>query len=363
MSWRFIDLPPQDAYHMITSFLAVADYVSKGGKNTLMTFYADRPFVNVGFHQEVWLEVDLEFTNRVGIPVVRRDVGGGTVVITPGEQDFFIVMEGENAPRDPSKLYKTYLTPIVNVIRSYGIDAELKDQDVVVRGRKISGNGAMSRGKAVILTGNILLDLDIDLVSKCVRVPAEKFRDKIAKDMREWITTIKNEVGFVPDRKDLVSRIKKAYEETGITFEVSSLTPEEIEYWNRLAEEKKAEDWIFMKDREHPDLRTERCLKINNSVALCHIDYKARKLVRITVRVVNKKVDEVSISGDFFVMSPPDFISKLEGALRGVEPGKVGEVIDRVFSMERPVVFGFEAKDLKEAFLQVFSKPEVQEVT
>ncbi len=363
MSWRFIELPPQDGYHMVTSFVAVADYVSKGGKDTLLLFSVKEPFVNVGVHQEVWLEVDLDFTRVHNIPVVRRDLGGGTVVITQGEHDYFIVLKASEAPRDPVKLYSTYLTPIVNVLRDYGLNASLRDQDIVVNGKKISGNGAMNYENAVVIAGNILMELDVDLMSKCIKVPSVKFRDKMAKDMRDWLTSLKDELGYVPPREELNKKIKQAFErDLGLKFEDSQLTPEEIEVWEKLAEEKRREEWVYYKDNRHPDLRTERCVKISSAVALCHLDYKARKLIRLTVKFVNGKLDEVSISGDFFVMSPKGFLEYLEDYLKGSRPEEIAERIDKAFEEKKPVIFGFSKEDLKNAFSEVLKKPEVQEV-
>ncbi|NON62326.1 biotin/lipoate A/B protein ligase family protein [Acidianus sp. RZ1] len=364
MSWRFISLPPQDGYHMVTSFVATADYVTKGGKNTLMVFYAKGPFVNVGVNQEVWLEVDLDFTRKMGIPVVRRDLGGGTVVITPGEHDYFVVIREEDAPRDSGSLYKQYLTPVVDVLREYGLDAQLREQDIVVNGKKISGNGAMTHGKSVVIAGNILLSLDIELMSKSIKVPSEKFRDKMAKNMAEWLTSMERELGKVPSRDEINKKLKVTYEnELGATFEESSLTPDEIETWDKLAEEKKAEEWIFYKDNRHPDLRTERCVKISSSVALCHVDYKSRKMLRITAKFTHDELDEVSISGDFFVMNPPDFLDRLEDYLKGTKVKDITTKIREIFTNSKPVLFGFNADDLIHAFDEILSKPEVIEVT
>jgi lipoate-protein ligase A len=350
---------------MVTSFIAVAEYVSRGGKNTLMTFYSDKPFVNVGVHQEVWLEVNLEFTRKMGIPVVRRDLGGGTVVITPGEHDYFIVLRNDEAPRDPKMLYERYLTPVVNVLKSYGLNASLKDQDIVVNGKKISGNGAMTYDNAVIIAGNILLSLDINLISNCIKVPSEKFRDKMAKEMSEWLTSFEKELGYIPPRDEINEKLKEEFERSlNIKFEDSNLTPEEIEVWEKLAREKMKEEWIFYKDLRHPDLRTERCVKISSTVAICHIDYKARKLIRITLKIVNRKIDEVSISGDFFIMNPKNFLEELEDKLRGIEvkEERIREVIKNLFELRRPIIFGFTSEDLINAFKEILNKPEVQEV-
>ncbi len=160
------------------------------------------------------------------------------MVITPGELDYFVVVRRDEAPSDPVSQYKKYLTPVVNILRSYGLNVSLRDHDIVVNGRKISGNGAMTHNNAVVIAGNILLDLDADFVSKCIRVPSEKFRDKMAKDMNEWITSMKRELGYVPPEEEIVKRLKTEFErELGVKFEDSQLTPEEIELWNKLAEE------------------------------------------------------------------------------------------------------------------------------
>jgi len=363
MSWRFVSLPPQDGPHMITSFVAVAEYVSRGGKNTFMTFTSSEPFVNVGLHQEVWLEVDMDFVRRRGMRVVRRELGGGTVVITDGEQDFFLVVNAQEAPAEPSKIYQLYLTPVVDALRSYGINASLRDQDIVVNGKKISGNGAMTRGNAVVIAGNVLMRLDLEVIAGAVRVPSEKFRDKMAKDMSQWLTSLERELGYLPTREDLISRIRKAYENAGFSFEDSSLTPEELKEWERLAREKNEESWIFYKDNRHPELRTERCVKISSFTVLCHVDYKGRKLVRITARIVDGKLDEVSVSGDFFVMSPQGFLEYLEDSLRGVRVRELEDAVSKVFKLRPPRAFGLDEADLKAAFRKLIDSPEVREVT
>ncbi|BBD71994.1 ligase [Sulfodiicoccus acidiphilus] len=363
MNWRFVSLPPQDGPHMITSFVAVADYVSKGGKNTFLTFTTSEPFVNVGVHQEIWLEVDMDFVRRRGLTVVRRDLGGGTVVITDGEQDFFVVVNAEEAPAAPSKLYQRYLAPVVEALRSYGLNATLRDQDIVVNGRKISGNGAMTRGNAVVVAGNVLMRLDLDVIAGAIRVPSEKFRDKMAKDMSQWLTSLERELGYLPTREDLVSRLKRAFEEAGVRFEDSPLTLEEVEEWNRLAEDKRAESWTFYRDNRHPSLRTERCVKISSAAVLCHVDHKGRKLVRLTARIVDGKLDEVSISGDFFVMSPQGFLDSLEDSLRGVDVKDVSKAVSDAFSKYSPKAFGLEEADVQVAFQKLLQSPEVREVT
>lgn len=61
--------------------------------------------------------------------------------------------------------------------------------DVVVRGRKASGNGAALLHEAVVLVGNVILDFDADTAARVLRAPDEKLRSHPASSMREWVTS------------------------------------------------------------------------------------------------------------------------------------------------------------------------------
>ena len=86
-------------------------------------------------------------------------------------------------------IFKKLLGITVYVYRKLGLPAEFKVlNDVVVNGRKISGNGAGEFGdNTVILVGNIILDLDYDSMAQVLKVSSEKFRDKIVKSMTEGV--------------------------------------------------------------------------------------------------------------------------------------------------------------------------------
>lgn len=348
---------------MITSFVAVAELREKIGKNTFLTFWSKETFVNVGVHQEVWLEVNTDYARQNKIPIVRRDIGGGTVIITPDEHDYWIIVSRNEAPSNPKDLYEKYLTPVVHALKKLGLNARLRDQDIVVNDRKISGNGAMTHGNSVVIAGNILLRLNVDLMAKLLKVPSEKFRDKVKKEMSEWLTSLERELGYVPSRDEINDLLKNSFEEVlGIKLVEDKLTEEEVELWEKLAKEKMEESWIYYKDNRHPELHYERCVKISSNVAICHVDYKARKLLRITAKFIKNKLDEVSISGDFFIMNPKDFIEYLEDSLRGVKIDEINKTIDSVFNEKKPIIFGFDKEDLKKAFEEIIQKPEVQEV-
>ena len=66
---------------------------------------------------------------------------------------------------------------------------------ITAAGRKISGTGAAEIGDFVVLVGNLIADFDYDTMVRVLRVPDEKFRDKVFQSMRENLTTLRRETG------------------------------------------------------------------------------------------------------------------------------------------------------------------------
>jgi lipoate-protein ligase A len=67
--------------------------------------------------------------------------------------------------------------------------------DIIANGRKISGNGAAEIGDTQVLVGNFIVNFNFEMMSKVLRVPDEKFRDKVFKTLSENLTTIPRETG------------------------------------------------------------------------------------------------------------------------------------------------------------------------
>ena len=92
-TWRWLDLGAVDGATMVNVFVALARPVAEGrSPPTAFVLYPERPFANVGFHQEAEREVDIPYCRANGIPVVRRVVGGGAILDGPWEHDYMVVV-------------------------------------------------------------------------------------------------------------------------------------------------------------------------------------------------------------------------------------------------------------------------------
>src|SRR4030067_2121018 len=90
--WRLLDLGGLDPLRAQTLYEAVAAAVGRQlVPNTLILCYPTKPYVCIGFHQELEKEVDIEFCRRNNLTVIRRSQGGGAVYLDKGQQFYQVV--------------------------------------------------------------------------------------------------------------------------------------------------------------------------------------------------------------------------------------------------------------------------------
>ncbi len=322
--WRFLDLgdlPPlstQVVYH------AVAEAVDRGvAPNTIIFCSPNSPLVCLGYHQELEVEVDLEYCRLRSLPVVRRILGGGAVYLD-NDQLFYQVIASKSDPGVPSsieEIFRRYLAAPVRTYNDIGIPATYRPvNDIEVEGRKISGSGATEVGSSVVLTGNIIFDFNFDEMTRILKVPSEKFRDKVAKTLRERLTTIKKELAEPPAREPVKQLLRRNYELTlGSELSDGELSSEELELMRSLETEYSNPSWLHSVENEHQHLILKRNLKITGRSFLGEVAHKTQGgLLRVLVETVDNRIVDVMITGDFSFI-PKDHLRMLERELKGTE--------------------------------------------
>ncbi len=300
------------------------------GREALFLLRPATPYVCIGYHQDAQQEIDLEFTQAHQIPVFRREVGGGAVYLD-GQQLFFQLILRNDRPGVPANIadfYRKFLQPVIDTFRAFGVTAEYKPvNDIVTGGRKISGTGAAQIDEMRILVGNFLQDFDYGMMSKCLRVPDEKFRDKVHKTMYENLTTFLRETGSIPLNLDLAAHLKKGYEALLGKLEEKALDEELTRKAEELLREMNTPDWLFANDHRRP---ASPQVKIAEGVYVIQKMLKTPGgLIRVTAVSRDQRLEDVHISGDFFFF-PAGNLVDLENALRGVPMDFEG--INRVVS-------------------------------
>jgi len=355
--WRLIDLNYTDPYTAQTFYEAVAEAVHRNeSPNTLILLQPDSPYACIGYHQDLEKELDMKYLKTEGLPAIRRSQGGGATYLDKDQVFYQIIFKNTKIiPRDINSMFEKLLQVTAETYRKLGVPATYKPlNDVVVNGRKISGNGAGQHESATILVGNIIQDLNYEKMANVLRVPNEKFRDKMKQSMQEWVTTLKRELGEFPPAEYIKSIYAQIFQELlGIKLIISTPTVTEFKiFTNETKPRHKSKEWLYM-DAQQRDPQKGRTVKIAHGVKLVEIDFKAGKLLRIRAEMDDNKINNIQIRGDYFII-PKEAINTLEQNLKGIElmetslEGKVNN-----FFKSGVEISGFTSEDLITALMKI----------
>ena len=341
-----------------TFYESVAEAVEKGSSpNTLIMLQPGAPYACVGYHQDIEKELDLDYCRSVGLPIIRRSQGGGATYLDGNQVFYQIVAKKTNAyPTAVDAMFKKLLTVTVETYRRLGVPAEFKPlNDVVVNGKKVSGNGASMNGSTSIMVGNVILDMNYDMMARVLRVPDEKFRDKMAKSMRDWVSSLKRELPNPPDGEEVKRVYAKAFQELlGVKLTKAEPTAEE---WRIYETETKprnlSHEWLYM-EAPYSTRKPGRAVKIAHEVKVVEVDHKAGKLIRVRAEMKGEEILDIRITGDFFSI-PKEAIFHLEDALRGkrLEEETLRTAVKRFYDAEKPEMPGVGPEDMVQAIMKV----------
>ena len=158
------------------------------------------------------------------------------------------------------------------------------------------------------------MDFDTEAMARVLNVPSEKFRDKMVSSLKDYMTTIRRELGDrAPSREEATQALVDAFAALiGEPVVADHLTDRERE---RLAYYRaRLFDPAFVYRHEG---YLQPGVKIKDGVRLLEgIAKSPGGLVRVVWRESEGRIDDIVIGGDFFV-NPADGLSVVQQGLRG----------------------------------------------
>jgi len=161
---------------------------------TLRVWEAREPAVVVGRSSRVEREVNQDTCRELGIPVLRRVSGGAAVVTGPGCLMYGLVLSFERRPqlRRVDVAHRFVLGTIAGVlsplvpggVRCQGIS------DLVVGGRKFSGNSMRCRRDHLLYHGTLLYNFRLELVDRCLAMPPREPAYRKGRSHQEFLTNL-----------------------------------------------------------------------------------------------------------------------------------------------------------------------------
>lgn len=332
-TWRYVDCGAVDAFENNAQMAVLARSASDAAQPILQTSVWGATHLNVGWFDDVDSTLDLAACDRLGIQVIRRPfAGGGTAFYERGCAVMWGVMFPKPADHDDLDAEIARFQPIV-------LDAldriELGDvrfegsADLRWRGRKLGGVSAGDFGRVISVGGFLnIRPPNLDLYLRVVRVPDDKFKDKIVKDMREYVCTAEEVAGGPISYEQFRDALIGAVEGAGITLERRELTDVERAALKKISNRIATDDSVRRVSSDR--------FRAEHEAAERHVgfgNHKGRKLCRAGVALDGGgTVVAAMMAGDMHV-APPDTLDRVAAALAGADASDDGDVRRRIASV------------------------------
>lgn len=216
--------------------------MSSAKENPIIRFYDWQPScVSLGYFQN-YSDINDGFCRSNGISIVRRLTGGRAIWHHPDEITYSVIVP-EKILGDIKESYQTICSWIVAALADIGVQAEIKTNDIVVKGKKISGN-AQTRIDGVLLQhGTIIIKNHFRMMASAL---SNKELD--TEILKRAITSIERESGL--PKETFFEILKKRFLE-GKEWEISALTEDEMRKAMNLVATKYGTDrWNKMPGKE-----------------------------------------------------------------------------------------------------------------
>ncbi|MGX7109017.1 lipoate--protein ligase [Facklamia miroungae] len=271
----------------------------------ILLFYINEPSIIIGRNQNTFEEINQAYVDEHNIRVVRRMSGGGAVYHDLGNFSFCFIKDDDGSFRD----FKAFTQPVIDALHKMGASsAELLGRnDLLVDGKKFSGNAMYAKRGRMTAHGTILFDSDLDEVNNALKPNKAKYESKGVKSVRSRVTNLKP---YVDDKyKELTTeqfRDLLLLEIFGVEkredVKEYHLTKEDWEKVYQIREERFGNwDWNFGHSPKFD-------IQASNKFPFGFVDMR--------FNIKDAMITDTKIYGDFFGLGE---IEDLENALTGVK--------------------------------------------
>lgn len=281
--------------------LAEEEFLLKNMKEDIFRLWRNSPSIIVGRYQNTIAEIDSEYTKSHSIPVVRRLSGGGAVFHDLGNLNFTFIQNAKSK-EDTTELFRRFTRPIIDALKSLGVNAELQGRnDLAIDGKKFSGNAICIHKDRVLMHGTLMFSVCTSDLGKALKPRPEKFIGKAVKSNVKRVTNIgehlkdknKNILWF----KDFLGEFICSHMEGATPY---SFTEKQLQKIEELKSSRYSTDeWNFGKSPRYAFSASKRFPK---------------GIVELYLNAENGIIKDLDIKGDYFFTRPTEeFIKKLIG--------------------------------------------------
>lgn len=219
-------------------YLALEEYVAARVKEDTIFFWIVSPTVIFGRHQVMLNEVNTAFCEAHEIAMYRRKSGGGCVYADRGNLMISYVTNNTHS----EAVFQHYLDLLTHALSQAGYPAVTSEHnDVLVNGRKVSGNACYALPTGTIVHGTLLWNVDFGVLQQAITPTREKLQKHGVESVRQRVVNLSSmpslqAIRTVEDMRDYLASC--------FATETVSLTDEEIRAIDAIEAEYLAPDFI-----------------------------------------------------------------------------------------------------------------------
>ena len=231
---------PDDKERRLSFYLAMEEYAARqlNDGDDLFFLWQVEPSVIFGRNQDIRNEVNLDYCRAHGIAFYRRKSGGGCVYADKSN----VMMSYITRSDEVTTTFSRYMEMVTAVLRDLRLEAtSTENNDVLIGGRKVSGNAFYHIPGHSIVHGTMLFDTNMEHMLHAITPPQTKLDAHGVKSVRQRITLLR-------EHTDLTIDAFSAYIREHLCNQSYQLTPMDVQAIASIEEEYLTPTFIYGKE-------------------------------------------------------------------------------------------------------------------
>ena len=225
----YVTLPDAED-HRLSFFLAMEEFLAREknqGDDLFFTWQVDSTVI-FGRNQVIENEVNLDYCRSHGIAFYRRKSGGGCVFADRSN----LMMSYITRSDEVTTTFAHYMQMVADMLGDLGIAATTtQNNDVLIGGRKVSGNAFYHIPGHSIVHGTMLFDTDMQHMLSAITPPQTKLDKHGVESVRQRITLLREHTDLSIDAFCTYTRSRLCNRELLLTLQdVEAIEDLEREY-------------------------------------------------------------------------------------------------------------------------------------
>lgn len=182
-------------------------------------FWRTTPTLMIGKFQNALQEINRDYVRENEVNVVRRITGGGTIYTDMNGWQFSFITK---KPQGKNIDFAHFTAPVLKALEAMGVHANLSGRnDLLIDGRKFSGNAQFKAKDVNLHHGSILFDTNIENMVRALTVADDKLVAKGIKSVRSRVTNVAEHLTETMTSEDFRDRMLATLTKDMGTYELN----------------------------------------------------------------------------------------------------------------------------------------------